>query len=67
MSGNQPTMQQILQYCIDYADTIWVHETVDGQTGNYALKDLPDDLMKQHIARWVRERRLPYRTFRRSP
>lgn len=66
MSNHEPTPGEILQYCVDHADTIVVRETVAGRTDNFALKDLPDELAKKHMARWLSERRLPHRVLRRS-
>jgi hypothetical protein len=56
------TLEQLLSYCIEFQDSIFVRDTIDGETDNYPLSTLTFRTAARHIARWLYDGRLPHRS-----
>ena len=53
------TPEDLEYYIDDNMDTIFVREQINGKWGSYSLRELPEELAKKHIMRFLSEGRLP--------
>jgi hypothetical protein len=61
MTCRPPTLEEVLEYCGRYADTIIVREQVAGKWGDYSLAQLPAEKVSAYAHMWWGQRRLPHR------
>jgi hypothetical protein len=52
---------EVIRYCHDNLDVIFVRTRKDGKWGSYALRELPEDEVARFIDTWYSEQWLPIR------
>jgi len=53
------SLADMIEYCLEHPDCIYIREQVDGKWGSFSLAELPLKLRAKWMARWIEEGRVP--------
>lgn len=53
--------EEFVEYCLHYAEDIFVREEINGKWGSYSLAELDKETRNKWIEGWWNENRMPFK------